>query len=139
MHFSNTTNLPLSTPACSILEINIGLIISCVSTFRLFFTHVKSKAVASFLHYHSTPRTTNMSITTLQILWNVLCCGIIGSGRYGKHTSSSSSRQHHAPTVEDGLSLPPRIETGIWAAHPIMGEGIFLNAGDEEIAGGSTR
>lgn len=86
-----------------------------------------------------------MSITTLQLRWNLLCCGIIGSVRYGKHTSSSSSRQHHAPTVDDGLSLvergtaPPRIEIGSGAAHPIMGEGIFLNAGDEEIAGGSTR
>lgn len=86
-----------------------------------------------------------MSTTTLQRRWNVLCCGVIGSGRYGKRISSSSSRQHHAPTADDGLSLaergtaPPRIETRNRAADQVMGEGIVLDAGNEEIAGGSTR
>lgn len=75
----------------------------------------------------------------------MLCCGIVGSGRYGKHTSSSFSRRHRATSVDDGVSLaekgtaPPRIETGSWAAHPKIDEGFIFDAGDEGIAGGSAR
>lgn len=89
----------------SILEINVGPLITCIANFGTLHTHLKSKVDASSLHYPSALRKISISTTTCQRRWNVLWYGIVGWGRYGRHTSSLSSRRHHATFADDGVSL----------------------------------